>query len=180
MTRTKTFQDLFKRYRRPGDFVISLLSLFFALFLLISLPTQTEWVPRQPFYAQPSFWPRVAVYAMAIFSALHLVGAMVSERIHGRGEEVLYWLRSFEFAAWFIAYVLVVPKLGYLPSTLIFTNLLAFRLGYRRWVWFAAATVFSVAVVIIFKGFLQVKIPAGDLYSLLPAGDFRLFAMIWL
>ena len=180
MSRFQTFQDLFKRYRRPGDFVISLVSFLFALGLLVAMPNQVTWVEGQPLYAQPAFWPTVAVIAMVGFSGLHLLGAMVSTRIRGRTQEILYWLKSLEFAVWFIAYVLIVPKIGYLPATILFTTALTFRLGYRRWTWFAGAVVFSVAVVIIFKGFLQVKIPAGDIYSLLPAGDFRLFAMIWL
>lgn len=180
MSRPPTFQDLFKRYRRPGDFIISLVSLIFALGLLVALPTQTTWVDRGPLYAQPAFWPTVAIIAMVLFSGLHLIGAMVSSRIEGRGEEVLYWFKSIEFAIWFIGYVLIVPKIGYLTATLIFTNLLAFRLGYRQVRWFVFATLFSVAVVLLFKGFLQVKIPAGEIYSLLPAGKFRLFAMLWL
>ncbi|MBV7380007.1 tripartite tricarboxylate transporter TctB family protein [Maritimibacter dapengensis] len=180
MSRSQTFQDLFKRYRRPGDFVISLMSFVFALVLLATMPEQVEWVDGVALYAQPAFWPTVAVIAMVVFSGLHLFGAMVSERIRGRTQEILYWLRSLEFAVWFIAYVMVVPVIGYLPSTLLFTAALTFRLGYRNWRYFAGAAVFSVAVVVIFKGFLQVKIPAGDIYSLLPAGDFRLFAMIWL
>lgn len=180
MTRTQTFQDLFKRYRRPGDFIISLVSLLFALALLVALPSQTTWIESQGFYAQPAFWPRVAVWAMVVFSGLHFAGAMLSERIAGRGEEVLYWLRSIEYAGWFIAYVLIVPRIGYLPATLIFTALLVFRLGYREPRWFAAAALFSVVVVVLFKGFLQVKIPAGEVYSLLPPGKFRLFVMVWL
>lgn len=180
MARFQTFQDVFKRYRRPGDLVISLLSFVFAIALLTALPGQITWIEGLALYAQPAFWPSVAVWAMVGFSGLHLVGALLSERIRGRREEVLYWLKSLEFAVWFIAYVMVVPKLGYLPSTLIFTFALTYRLGYRRWTWFGAAVLFSVAVVIGFKGLLRVKIPAGEIYSLLPPGDFRLFAMIWL
>lgn len=180
MSSRKTFQDLFQRYRRPGDFILSLAAFLFALLLLESMSRQTTLIDGQALYAQPSFWPRIAVYSMVLFSGLHLIGAMMSERIRGRKEEVVYWIRSIEFALWFIAYVLIVPRLGYLPATLIFTNLLAFRLGYRRWTWFLAATVFSIVVVIVFKGLLQVKIPAGDIYSLLPAGKFRLFVMLWL
>lgn len=180
MARSKTFQDLFKRYRRPGDFIISLVSFLFGLALLAALPSQTTWVDGQPLFGQPAFWPTVAVWAMVVFSGLHLLGAMLSERIRGRTEEVTYWLRSIEFAIWFIAYVLIVPRLGYLPSTLVFTNLLVFRLGYRQARWFAFATLFSIAVVVIFKGLLHVKIPSGEIYSLLPSGKFRLFVMIWL
>lgn len=180
MSKTKTFQDLFQRYRRPGDFIISLMSLTFALVLLIALPTQTTWIEGQSLFVQPSFWPAVAVAAMVVFSSLHLIGALVSERIPGRRQELVYWARALEFPLWFIGYVLLVPWLGYLLSTILFTVSLSFRLGYRSWKWAGVATLFSVIVVVVFKGFLRVKIPAGEIYSLLPPGDFRLFVMIWL
>ncbi|MDF1728427.1 MAG: tripartite tricarboxylate transporter TctB family protein [Sulfitobacter sp.] len=176
----KTFQDLFQRYRRPGDLVISIAALLFALFLLISLPTQTTWIKGQSLFAQPAFWPAVAVISMVLFSGLHFLGAIVSPRIPGRSQEILYWFKALEYPVWFLAYVALVPWLGYLPSTIIFTVALSFRLGYRGWKWTGIATIFSIIVVILFKGFLRVKIPAGEIYSLLPPGDFRLFVMIWL
>ncbi len=181
MTRLKTYKDLFKRYRRPGDFVFA--AGFFALsaFLLFSLPGQTTWVDRTGFFSQPAFWPGVAVGGMALFSALHLVGSLVSERIPGRREEVLYWLRAVEYALWFLVFVAIVPWLGYLPGSVIFACALSWRVGYRRPRWMGIAALFAAAVVVIFKGFLQeVRIPAGEIYQLLPAGDLRTFLMIYL
>ncbi|MAM61346.1 tripartite tricarboxylate transporter TctB family protein [Maritimibacter sp. UBA3975] len=176
----KTFQDLFRRYRRPGDFFIALLSLLFALFLLINLPTQAPWLENVKTFAQPAFWPGVAVIGMVVFSALHLFGAIVSERIPGRMAEVVEWIKALEFAAWFMAYVWLVPLLGYLPSTLVFTVLLTLRLGYRGWRWILGAAVFGTFVVLVFKGFLQVRIPAGEVYDYLPSGPFRTFVMTYL
>ena len=37
-----------------------------------------------------------------------------------------------------------------------------------------------VVVVVVFKGFLQVKIPAGQVYELLPSGALRTFLMTYL
>ncbi|MWD29407.1 tripartite tricarboxylate transporter TctB family protein [Aquicoccus sp. SCR17] len=176
----KTFQDLFRRYRRPGDFFIALLSFLFAIFLLLNLPTQAPWLPRVQTFAQPAFWPGVAVIAMVIFSFLHLLGAIVSERIPGRLAEVLEWFRALEFALWFMAYVWIVPVLGYLPATIAFTTLLSLRLGYRGWRWMLAAALFGTVVVLVFKGFLHVRIPAGDIYQYLPAGPARTFIMTYL
>lgn len=176
----KTFQDLFRRYRRPGDFFIALLSLLFALFLLVNLPTQAPMVNNVGFFSQPAFWPGVAVISMVIFSALHLFGALVSERIPGRMEEVLAWFKATEFAAWFMAYVWIVPIMGYLPATLVFTVLLTLRLGYRGWRWLLAAAGFGLVVVLLFKGFLNVRIPAGEVYQYLPSGPVRSFFMTYL
>lgn len=180
MATFKTFQDLFRRYRRPGDLVFALGFFAFAVFLLVNLPMQVTWVDRTQIAAQPGFWPVIAVGAMALFSLLHLLGALVSDRIPGRLAETLYWLRSLEYAGWFLVYVALVPRLGYLLSSVLFASALTFRLGYRSVRGVAAAAVFAVAVVVIFKGLLQVKLPAGDIYRLLPPGELRSFLMIYL
>lgn len=180
MTRFRTLQDLFRRYRRPGDLVFAAGFFALSLFLLASIPWQVSWVARTDLVAQPAFWPVVAVAAMTLFSLLHLIGALVSERIPGRLTEVIAWARALEFAGWFLVYVAAVPRLGYLPSTVLFACLLAFRLGYRTWRWMGAATLFAVAVVVIFRSLLQVKLPAGALYEALPAGAIRSFFLVYL
>lgn len=170
MSRIKTLQDLFKRYRRPGDLVFALTFFLLSLLLLAALPEQTVWVKRTKLFAQPAFWPTVAIGAMVVFSLLHLIGALVSERIPGRLAEVVYWARSVEFALWFMAYVAAAPVLGYLLSTILFCVLMSWRMGYRSPRWMGIAVLFAVAVVILFKGFLQVKLPAGLIYEGLPDG----------
>lgn len=180
MTRTKTLQDLFKRYRRPGDMALAAMSLGFALFLLVMLPSETAWVKRTKLFAQPAFWPGIAVAMMVIFSAMHLVGALVSERIPGRMAEMLYWLKALEYVVWFMAYVAIVPVVGYLLGSIGFCILLAWRLGYRGLRWALASAGFAVAVVVLFKSFLQVKIPAGAIYEGLPSGALRTFMMTYL
>ncbi len=181
MRRLQTFQDLFKRYRRPGDMVFALAFFAFALFLLLNLPFQTTWVEkRTALFAQPAFWPAISLGLMTLFAALHLAGAVVSQRIPGRLAEALYWARSLEYAGWFMAYVLLVPWIGYLLATIAFCCVLAFRLGYRSARWMGVAAVFAIATVVIFKGLLQVKIPAGEIYGLLPPGAFRSFMMTYL
>ncbi|KEO51437.1 tripartite tricarboxylate transporter TctB family protein [Thioclava indica] len=175
---TKNFQELFKRYRRPGDLAFA--TLFFALSigLLICLPSQTDWVKRTKTFAQPAFWPMISIALMAVFSMFHLLGSLVSERIEGRWLEVWQWIRSLEYALWFMAYVMLVPVIGYLPATIAFTCVLALRLGYRGWRWMLICTVFSIAVVVLFKSFLQVKIPAGLIYEAAPA-PFRAILMTY-
>lgn len=177
MQRIKNLQDLFKRYRRPADLVFATGFFLFSLFLLFSLPFQTQWVDRTALFAQPGFWPGIAVILMTLFGAAHLVGALVSTRIPGRLAEVRYWARALEFVVWFMLYVAIVPLAGYLPSTVVFCNVLAYRLGYRGYRAFLAATVFAIVVVVFFKSFLQVRIPAGALYQYLPP-DLRTLFMI--
>ena len=64
--------------------------------------------------------------------------------------------------------IIAVPQLGYLPTTILFAMILAYRLGYRGWPYMASAAAFAIVVVVIFKAFLQVKVPGGAIYEFLP------------
>ena len=93
-----------------------MLFLLFSLFLAINLPGQTTWADGTKFLAQPAFLPYAAVITMTAFAVLHVISCLVSPALEGRWREVGFWLRSFEFAGWFMAYVAVVPRLGYLRA----------------------------------------------------------------
>ena len=67
-----------------------------------------------------------------------------------------------------MVYVWLVPNLGYLLSTLIFLPLLTFRAGYKNKKMIFYAMGIGVSIVIIFKSFLEVKIPGGVIYEFLP------------
>ncbi|MGI9482899.1 MAG: tripartite tricarboxylate transporter TctB family protein [Hyphomicrobiales bacterium] len=179
MARLKTLQQLFQRYRRPGDIVFAVVFLLFAIFLLTQLGTETKWAKRTKLFAQPAFWPTLSLWLMAGFAALHCLSSALSPRIDGRWREVWFWVRSVEYALWFMVYVLIVPYIGYLPATLLFTVLLTIRCGYKDLRFIGLAAAIGFATVIVFKSFLQVKIPGGAVYEYLPDG-IRTFALIYL
>jgi hypothetical protein len=170
MSRVKTLQNLFRRYRRPGDIVFAWVVLILALFLLSQIWSQTTFRDGTPLFAQPRFWPAVSLIGMTGFAACHLLGSALSERIDGRWQEVWLWIASLEYAGWFIAYALVVPVLGYLPSTLLFAAALTLRAGYRHRFAFLAALGSAFVIVLLFKTFLQVRLPGGQIYQSLPDG----------
>jgi len=162
-----------------SDLVFAVLFLAFCIFLLINLDTQTVWVKRVKLFAQPAFWPTLSLFAMTGFAALHWISSLASPRISGRWVETQFWIRSFEYAAWFIIYAAVAPLIGYLPSTIMFTTLLALRVGYRGWRIIGNAALMAIVIVVVFKSFLQVKVPGGIIYEALP--DFiRPFMLTYL
>lgn len=168
MSRRKTLQEMFKRYRRPGDIVFA--AVFFALsaFLLSQTGTQSPWKGTNNVFSQPAFWPTVSLSLMTVFAGLHLLSSGLSPRIEGRWTEVWQWVKGFEFAGWFLAYVWIVPILGYLPTTIVAAAFLGVRMGYRRPVHLGALVATGIAIVVIFRGLLQVRIPAGQAYDYLP------------
>lgn len=175
----RTLQDMFKRYRRPGDVVFAAVFLALSLFLLSDLGDQTRVTKRTKWFAQPGLWPSIALYAMAGFAAFHWISAVLSPRIAGRWREVALWARGIEYVAYFLLYVLIVPILGYLPATMLFTVFLTLRCGFRGRRPILFALLFAAAVTLIFRGLLSVRIPAGAVYDYLPDG-LRSFALIYL
>lgn len=170
MSRVKTLQALFKRYRRPGDIVFAWALLAISLFLLWQIGDQTSYKKGAKLFAQPRFWPAVSLGLMSVFAVFHLVSSLCSERIHGRWREVLLWCASLEYAGWFIGYAMLVPVTGYLPTTVVFALALTLRLGYRSRAALVSGALSALVIVLLFKTFLQVKLPSGLVYEYLPDG----------
>lgn len=170
MARFRTLKAMFRRNRRPGDIVFAWVFLAFSLVLLSQIADQTAWKANGKLFAQPRFWPAVSLIGMSVFAALHLLGSALSERLEGRWREVLTWARSLEFAAWFIVYAMVVPQAGYLPTTVILAVLLLIRCGYGSMKMLGWGALTAFAIVLLFKAFLQVKLPGGAAYEYLPDG----------
>ena len=179
MSRLKTLQEMFKRYRRPGDLVYATIFFLVSPFLLSQLGTQAPWRGTRNIFAQPAFWPTVSLSAMVLFSGLHFLSSAWSERQPGRWAEVWQWFRACEYAGWFLLYVWVVPYLGYLPATIVAAIALALRAGYRSVKIMLTMVILATVIVVVFRGFLQVRIPAGALYDYLPA-SIRVFWLTYL
>ncbi len=178
MSRVKTLQSLFKRYRRPGDIFYAWIVLIVSALLLSQIVEQTAFKPGSKLFAQPRFWPAVSLSFMVFFAALHLMSTALSERLEGRWKEVFLWISALEYAGWFVAYAIIVPYAGYLFATIVFTVLLVLRAGYRSRTALVSAALSAVAIVLLFKTFLQVKLPAGRAYEVLPDG-FRQFMLTY-
>ena len=179
MERLSTLQQVFRRYRRPGDLIFAVVFLVAAAFLLTRVGRETTWVDGTGWFAQPRFWPAVSVIGMVVFGALHALSSIMSPRIPGRWREVGFWLLSLEFVCYFLIYVVLVPEIGYLPATILFTLFLSLRAGFRSKRMLLIAAAFGIAVAVIFRAFLQVKIPAGRIYEALP-DSIRAFALTYL
>lgn len=179
MTKSTAVRSFLVRERRPGDWVFAVLFLAVSIFLLSQIGAESKWIKGTKTFAQPMFWPAVSLFGMTVFAACHFFGAILSPRSDGRLEEVLFWARSIEYALWFMVYVWIVPTIGYLPSTIVFAILLSLRAGYRERKILIMAAVMAFAIVIVFKGFLSVKIPGGQLYEHLP-DSIRNFMLLYL
>lgn len=164
---------------RRGQLVFALAFVAIAVLLLSQITSQTRWVEKTKFVAQPRFWPAVALGGMILMGGLHLYllpWRRVSRQDMG---EVRNWGRVLEYALWFMGYVLAVPVLGYLPVTLAFVPALSWRMGYRGSLMMGLSLGFALLTVVLFKGLLGVKIPGGAIYEYLP-GALRSFFILYL
>lgn len=173
--------DLFDVKTRVAGQVIFVVAAFAGSVLLLSqIGTQTVWSENaRTIAAQPRFWPAVALVLMVVCFAGHwwLMRRRKSDRVDWR--EAKRWVEPLEYYGWFILFVLAVPRLGFLPMSLVLACALTWRLGYRSRGALAVAALFALSVTILFKGFLGVNIPGGQIYGLLPA-SIRTFFMVYL
>ena len=170
-----------RRFKWPirGQLLFAAVFLAAAVLLLSQLGSETRWIKKTAFFAQPRFWPAVGVIGMVLFGALHLWKLPRRRFVGPDWIEWRIWFVALEWVLWFLAYVLIVPVLGYLPTTLIFVPLMTRRLGYKSPLMMWSSVAFAVAVVLLFKTFLQVKIPGGAIYEYLP-GALRSFFILYL
>jgi len=153
--------------------------LIFAIWLITQIGDEAKFSTKGKLFAQPAFWPAISLAGMVMFAVLHLCQLLRSRHHDGPSESESFttaspgsrsraWLGVFEFYLYFMAYVWAVPVLGYLLATIIFTTLLVLRTGYRSKKMLGLAAASGVAIVLLFKTFLSVKIPGATWYSTLP------------
>ena len=164
-------KDVFAVKRHSADLVFAVVMLLAIGLLLSQIPQQTKFFNGLRLFAQPAIWPVMALAGMLIFFIPYLAFAISKHRKHPNaiGPELLHWLKALEYPVWFLAYVYLVPYVGYLLATLVFCASLTWRLGYRSLKTIGIAMLSGLAVIILFKSFLQVRIPGGAIYEYLPA-----------
>lgn len=175
-------EDLQRVRHHPAEIIFGVAAFLIAILLAALLPRETSWIGGLHLLKQPAFWPFVSIAGMVIFGACELFWAWRRRKATDGaaiGAEVLDWMKAVEFAAWFLAYVWLVPVLGYLPASIAFCVALTVRLGYRGRRMHVAAVLTAIATVVVFKSLLDVKIPGGAIYEYLPAG-IRNFMILYL
>lgn len=163
--------------QNSGQALFAIAFLLLSILLISQIGDQTKWVKKTKFFAQPRFWPAVGLGGMVLFSALHLWFSPKRRVDRADWAEAAVWLQALEFVLWFMAYVWLVPLVGYLPVTVIFVPVLLWRMGYRDRRLLLAGSGVGLATVVLFKTFLDVKIPGAALYEYLP-GALRNFFIL--
>ncbi len=166
--------------KTSGQVVFVVAGLALSLFLLSQIGSQTEWSERaRNIGSQPRLWPAIALITMVLGFALHF-WRMRRRRPNALDwVEARRWVEPLEYLVWFLIYVAAVPRLGFMPMSILFACALTYRLGYRQKPALAIAGAFAIAMVVLFKGLLGVNIPGAQIYEYLP-DSIRTFFLVYL
>lgn len=164
---------IFAVEEQPGQAIFALAVCVVAAVLLSQLDDQTQWLDGASLLVQPRFWPSLCLAGFSIFALCHLLSSVARQTRSGKygffpWTELANWAQPMEYALYFMGYVFLVPQLGYLPTTLLVLPALTLRSGYRKGRMLLAAAAVGLCTVLVFKSFLQVRIPGGHFYELLP------------
>ncbi len=166
---------------RPGELAFTILITLVAAILLSQIGEQTKFYKRLKLPTQPGFWPALSLGGMVLSGViLSITGWLKRRRSAPAGsdlEEIVFIGRAVEFMLWFMVYVWLTPWIGYLAATILFIMCLAWRAGYRSLPVQGLCAGLGLFVVLLFKSFLSVKIPGGEVYTLLPQG-LQTFMMV--
>lgn len=177
---SRKVQVSIEQQKHPAQWVFALFLTILSFFFLAHLSEQAKFPSNKAFVSQPGFWPALALAGMVFCSSGFLYNSW-GKRDRRQKEAVLLelqaWFKVLEFPLWFLVYVWLVPMLGYLPSTLLFSMLMTWRLGYTQKSIYTAAILLSITIVVVFKSLLEVKIPGGEIYNYLP-DNIRNFMML--
>lgn len=152
----------------PARWLFAVLLTVLGALLLSQITEQTKWIEGMSVAAQPRSMPFLALLGLSVFAAASAVIFWRQRRPFAVGDELATWLRPGEYALYFMLYVNGVAVIGYGFATIIFCALLARRAGLNG-KQCTAAGLSGLAIVVVFKGMLSVKIPGAPFYETLPA-----------
>jgi magnesium-transporting ATPase (P-type) len=181
MKKKLDISDIFAPKFHSSELVFAGAMIALTLFLASQYSAQTRIIEGRDLTSQPGFWSWLSIFGMVAFGLPYICLVFKKyreiESPEPTARELSFWFRSTEYAAWFLSYVLLVPKAGYLPATIIFSCALTYRTGYRAKKFYLCAVLFSLVTVLLFKSFLNVAIPGGELYEMFPS-SIRYFLIV--
>lgn len=148
------------------DMTLNILFIVFGIAIALMVPSQVSGL-NQEAEMGPDFFPYIAAGLMVAVNAIALVTnycKYAKEKRTGSGENIQIFdfkdqRRVILILAIVAAYILLMPMVGYVVSTLVVTNLLLFILGVRKWYQYLLVSGFAMVIFYVFKYVLYVMLP---------------------
>lgn len=147
---------------------MALNAIFIACGIAVALliPTQVKGI-NTSVQMGPDFFPYIAAGLMIAVNLIALITNYFrykNEKTAGQESYVQKTdpkdqLRVILILALVCGYVLLMPVVGYVISTLVIVNVLLFILGVRKWYQYLAVSGFSLVIYFVFKNILYVMLP---------------------
>lgn len=166
-------------FRKLRDLILGVFMLAFSVFYMIStgqIKTNKMIMGKHAAYANGQIVPYLLGGLLAIL-ALVLIAQSVLKLVKGHGMtkeeekkdgDILTVILTF---AIIIAYIILLPELGFILSTMLFLfaqiTVLAPKQGKKYWVYALVAVVFTAFIFVAFRLGLQQPLPRGVLENLL-------------
>jgi len=116
-------------------------------------------------------WPLIALGASALFSVVLLISSVKKFRREGAAEDLApeavvekkrQRITVTLSVVCFLAYLVLVPWIGFILSTLIYIPAFALALGERRkWVLLVSPFLLTAIIVAVFAKFITIPFPKG-------------------
>ena len=101
---------------KSGELLFALIFFITSAFLISQLPDQVKWFKNTKITSQPALWCSIGLIGMTVFGFVHLILNIRLNNLIKDLKEGFIWVRSIEFALWFLLYVVLVQYIGYLLS----------------------------------------------------------------
>lgn len=156
---------------------VALVTAVLAVALIALAPLATRAAPMtKGWWVEPRTWPLICLSVTLIAAGYQAVRWWQSYRStvdHGS-----YWRKSlwafgelrtaFEYAAYFIVYLVAVGHIGFAIASFVFMQLVIWRAGLRTARWRIVAGLFVIGVVLAFRVGLGLWFPLPSLFSFAP------------
>ena len=148
------------------DMVLNIIFITGGIVVALLIPTQVKGM-NASVQMGPDFFPYIAAGLMVAVNGIALVTnyrRYQKERATGTEELVQKTdpkdqLRVLLILALVVGYILCMPVVGYVISTLVIVNVLLFILGVRKWCQYLLVSGFSMVIYCVFKNILYVMLP---------------------
>ena len=148
------------------DMILNLIFIAMGILIAIMIPSQVSGL-NQKTEMGPDFFPFIAAGLMVAVNTIAFIVNYFKyrkETSNGSTERVKKadrkdQLRVVLVLIIIVLYILLMPVIGYVPSTLIVVNILLFVLGVRKWYQYLLVSGFSMVIFYVFKYVLYVMLP---------------------
>ena len=96
---------------KSGDLLFAVFFFLISAILISQFPDQIKWFKKTKLTSQPALWSAIGLIGMTVFGLIHLFLNLTVQKLKIELVEGIRWIKSIEYACWFLLYVILVPNI---------------------------------------------------------------------